>query len=770
MFRRLRLKLTVLYAGLFFATLCLIGLTGTAIIANNAQRIVRDEMQATGAVFDRLWQLRAEHLQEGASIAASDYGFRQAIASNDDPTVASALANLRRRLNTDLVFLVTPQGREIQAGETQAGTASPRLREALEDQLDSDQIVSGVLLDAGAPHQAVISPVLAPDLLGWVVVGERLDRKEMRALEALSAIPLQASALVRDNSGWSLPDDALEARDQDAFRRFVDDATRRHARVPSVLHLSSGDAMALVKPFTSLDGNQSALMLRYPLAAAMAPYQPLFTSLFWIGLVALMLLSLGSWLLASGITKPISTLEAAARRLQEGGYEPVVVNSNDEIAHLAEGFNAMAAAIQERENKITRLALHDPDTGLPNRYAMERRLEASMSAGARLHVAAVGIDRFAHVRGAIGYRHACALMQKLGERIAEIGGGAPMGQVSSEVLVVAFFADDEAAARRRMRKLQGALEQPLSLDGQLVDVAVTIGAAPARAKDTPGALIERASIALDQARAARSKMGLFDEVLYGDPTHNLSLMGEMRRAMSNGDFTLAHQPKLNMRTNEIDGVESLARWRHPRRGMIAPDLFVPMAEETGHVRALTDWVLARAVADQKQLADAGRPLLFSVNISGRLLSDREFAQAAMRVVRTASAPLCFEITETAVIDNPEIALDNIDLFAKNGVQISIDDYGSGLSSLAYLKQLPAHELKIDKVFVQSMANGQRDALLVRSTIDLAHGLGMKVTAEGVETPATFALLQTMGCDIAQGYLIGRPVPVDQLLTILRDAS
>ncbi len=771
MFRRLRLKLTVLYAGLFFLTLSLIGFSAWAIIANNAQRMVRDELQTTGIVFDRLWQLRAEHLQEGASISASDYGFRQAIASNDEPTIASALANLRRRLSADLVFLVTPQGAIINAGETTTIAASPRLRQALEEELDADNAPSGVLMFAEAPHQAVIAPVLAPDLLGWVVVGERLDRREMHGLEALSAIPLQACALVRGAQGWSALEPAIEPRDQEKVSGFVERALHSRETRPGMLHLSTGDAIALVKPFRSLDGVESVLLLRYPIAAALAPYQPLFNSLIAIGFVAIVLLSFGSWLLASGITKPISRLELAARRLQAGAYEPVEVRTRDEIAHLAEGFNAMAAAIQEREQKITRLALHDSETDLPNRLAIERRLQPSMNAGARLHVAAIGVDRFAHVRGAIGYAHAEALMRQLGQRIVALAHDAPMARISSDILIVAFTAEDEPASRRRLRKLQLALEQTLSLDGQLIDVAVSIGVAQAKPKDdAPNQLIQRASIALDQARAACTKIAFFDEASYGDPTRNLSLMGEMRRALANGDMTLAHQPKLNLRSNVIEGVESLVRWKHPRRGMIGPDVFIPMAEDTGHIRALTDWVLARAIAEQKLLAQSGRAITFSVNISGRLLSDREFAQSAMRLVEAAAAPICFEITETAVIDNPDIALENIDLFARGDVQISIDDYGSGLSSLAYLKQLPAHELKIDKVFIQSLANSQRDALLVRSTIDLAHGLGMKVTAEGVETPATLALLNTMGCDIAQGYLVGRPVPIDQLLTILADAA
>jgi EAL domain-containing protein (putative c-di-GMP-specific phosphodiesterase class I) len=202
--------------------------------------------------------------------------------------------------------------------------------------------------------------------------------------------------------------------------------------------------------------------------------------------------------------------------------------------------------------------------------------------------------------------------------------------------------------------------------------------------------------------------------------------------------------------------------------MIPPDLFVPMAEETGHIRALTERVLQAAIEDQQRMSAAGWPLTLSVNISARLLSDTDFANVAIEHVRQAPHGICFEITETAVIDNPKVALENIELFAAGGVRVAIDDYGSGLSSLAYLKQLPARELKIDKMFIQNLTNSQRDALLVRSTIELAHGLGMEVTAEGVETPAAFALLASMRCDMAQGYLVSRPATVEELLAILND--
>jgi EAL domain-containing protein (putative c-di-GMP-specific phosphodiesterase class I) len=297
-----------------------------------------------------------------------------------------------------------------------------------------------------------------------------------------------------------------------------------------------------------------------------------------------------------------------------------------------------------------------------------------------------------------------------------------------------------------------------------IDVLVTAGlACESDGADTRLSLLERAEVAIEQARVKRARTAAFDRDGYGDPSSALSLMGSMILGLSRDELFLAHQPKYDLRASKVASAEVLLRWRHPQRGMIPPDRFIGMAEETGHIRPLTDWVLDRAIADQRRLREAGRDMVLSVNVSGRLIANEQFADRALRQIRRSGAKLCFEITETAVIDNPRLALDVMKDLRDAGVGISIDDYGSGLSSLSYLRTIPAEELKIDKLFIQGMVRGNSDALLVKSTIDLAHSLGMTVAAEGVETAETLALLQTMGADTAQGYYIARPMPIDDFL-------
>ncbi len=758
MFRHLRVKLTVLYAGLFCAALILIGATAYAVIAGNTNRLAREQLVSAGAVFERTWALRLDHLADAAQTAATDGDFRAAADQRDDASLRTQLERLRQGAGADFAAFITREG--LIVGELPGAGAS--IPAGLQLALTRAQAPRGAIGAGDTLAQAATATLNGG--AGWVVVGAALDADEMRTLEDIAALPISARMLAHSGQAWGVPTDT----DFAALDSFIDIAVAQDTAKAGELEAPSGESIALALPLQSLDGTRAVLLLRYSLSSALSPYGALFSTLLAIGLIGLVGLVIGTWFLARGITQPLSTLEEAARHLREGVYDTVTVKTNDELSRLADSFNAMSEAIKEREKRISQLAYYDAETRLPNRVAVERRLTAT-NQPERLYLAAVGVDRFAHVRGAIGYRLTGVLMRTLGARLAQIVPNAPVARLSSDVMCVAFLADNESDARQLAEKLAANLEETLSLEGQNVDINVSIGVAQPRPKDeSPARMIERASVALDQARAAAQKVAIFDLSAYGDPALNLSLMGDMRRAIEAGHISLLHQPKYNFRSGRVESAEVLVRWKHPNRGMIPPDLFVPMAEETGHIGALTEWVLRAAIADQKRLSAAGWPLTLAINISARLLSDAEFARNAVAAVRSAPHPIAFEITETAIIDNPKLALEHIELFAANGIKISIDDYGSGLSSLAYLKQLPAQELKIDKVFIQNINTNQRDALLVRSTIDLAHGLGMAVVAEGVETPAAFSLLAQMGCDMAQGYLVSRPATIEELVALLGD--
>lgn len=754
-FTSLRGRLTVLYAGLFGAALLFTAVAVYFSVGENARRQVESELTAGGAVFDRIWALKADQLADGAKVLSRDFGFREALASGDVPTVESALENLRGRLSLDRAFIVGADGTVTGAADLDEAMVS-KLWFALDGGAGS-----GVLRLGDTAYQAVAEPILAPQLIGWVVFAEKLGDAELASLEKLASIPLSAAVLVKDEGGSWRGAGTVEPR----LTQFVEAQGADGKAHP--LDTAQGDSVALAKPLAVIgEGERAVLVLRYPLRLAMAPYRSLMLMLAVVGLAGLGVLAAGSWLLARSITRPVAALDEAARRLRDGEDAHVEVATQDEIGRLAESFNAMASGIREREGRITTMALTDQETALPNRRALEAAVVREDPDG--LYIAAIGVERFAQLRAAVGYRLAGEVLRQLALRAAELRPGAVCARVSSERLALVLRAPDADAALADIAALIEALSHPARVDGQTIDVGLIAGLAAVR-DDHPVPAVERASIALDQAREARRPVCAFDATAYGDPASKLSLMSDMLHGLETGELAMAYQPKHDTRARAITGVEALVRWNHPTRGFVSPDLFVGLAEETGHIRALTRWTLERALADQALMRAAGHDLLVSVNLSGRMLGEPEFAAEAIALIEAAGGRICLEITETAVIDNPEQALAVIDQLREAGIAISIDDYGSGLSSLAYLKQIHADELKIDKAFVMSLDRSARDALLVKSTVDLAHSLGLKIVAEGVETAEALAILTGMGCDLAQGYFIARPMPIAGLNAFLDEA-
>lgn len=389
--------------------------------------------------------------------------------------------------------------------------------------------------------------------------------------------------------------------------------------------------------------------------------------------------------------------------------------------------------------------------------------------GQAVHTAlAVGVDRFPRLRNAIGYRRAEDFMAGLLQRIEAVLPGAMAARIAPDALGV-LLAGDLPPICEDLSALRVALERPLDIQGHAISQAVRIGyAVREEALHDPEALLHHAEMALDQARDNGAGTLKFPTEAGGDAAGRLSLLDDLRDGLERGELELHYQPQVRTRTGEIVSVEALLRWNSPVRGRMPPDTFIGIAEETGLIRPMTEWVIARANSDARTLQMAGHDIGMSVNISTQLLCDPVFVENALRLLDGAAGRMTFEITETAAIRDWEAALRALRQFADAGVRLAIDDYGSGMSSLAYVQQLPAHELKIDKQFITQITNAHRDPLLVRSTIELGHALEFDVVAEGVEDAATLALVTIMGCDLAQGYFLGRPMALPALLVWLSE--
>jgi EAL domain-containing protein (putative c-di-GMP-specific phosphodiesterase class I) len=288
--------------------------------------------------------------------------------------------------------------------------------------------------------------------------------------------------------------------------------------------------------------------------------------------------------------------------------------------------------------------------------------------------------------------------------------------------------------------------------------------APADGTDVD-TLLRRADVAMYLAKESRTGHARYDSVRDHYDAGKLALVAELRRAIEGGELVLHYQPKAWVRSGEVCAVEALVRWEHPQRGLVPPDAFLPVAEQTGLIEPLTRWVLRTALEQVRRWGDEFESLTMSVNISARNLGRADFADTVLTALEAAGVPahrLVLEITETALLADPETAAHVLSLVSAAGVRVSIDDFGQGHTSLGYLSTLPLHELKIDKSFVADLPVNSGHAAIVRSIVELGHNLGLQVVAEGVETDQIVDVLAAVGCDIAQGYLLARPMPPDEL--------
>jgi len=380
------------------------------------------------------------------------------------------------------------------------------------------------------------------------------------------------------------------------------------------------------------------------------------------------------------------------------------------------------------------------------------------------------ILNFAALRRHLGRPRADALVLDVAARVAEVLPDVRILTAGRALIEIGFEREAPEEGAADIDRLRKALARSFDLDGEAYQLQMQFGVAAAPCEDCDDVrLTEAAESALDQARSEK-KVVMLDLSRTDLAFDRLTLMRELPRAIANGEMFLQYQPKVHIRRQEIASAEALVRWQHPQRGLILPGDFISVAEEAGEIGSLTMWTLHQVIADQKRFAAEGHDITLFLNISGMLLADADFVKEACAIVSISGAKLGFEITETAVIRDPDSAIQHLQSFADIGVQLAIDDYGAGLSSLAYLKRLPANELKIDKMFVMQLTSSNRDPLIVRSTIDLAHALEMEVTAEGVETPSALALLSVMGCDMVQGYLLSRPLGFDAFRKYLADEA
>ena len=732
-----------------------------ASIVANAEARLAEELAVAERIWRRLLEQRSVKLVQGVSVLAADFAFREAVASSDTPTIVSALDNHAARIDASLAALLDTQLAVRATADGSDAALLPLLARIAPELARQGSAVAAV---GGRPYQFVIVPLRAPLVVGWVVMGFALDQSLVADMHAISG---QHATLVLQPPG-AAPKVLLTS-----LPATVAGAEVAAGPAEGGL-LLAGSPHRVHSAAVAADGAQR-ISVRFTgsLARAIEPYRELQLTLLALTVLGLVLFGAGSAWLARRVTRPLSDLARASERLGRGQYDAPLAHTErrDEVGDLAKAFDHMRVNIAAKQAEIVQLAYWDRLTDLPNRLQFRDAVAAAIAAGdpARDQVAVLmlDIDRFKNVNDALGYASGDALLKGIAARLRHVvRPGDLVARLGGDEFALLMPQAGAARAMQVAEQLGQAFETPLNLQDQAVDLSAGIGIAcwPAHALEAD-ALLSRAEVAMYAAKARTAGAQVYDPAADAGGASNLSLLGELRRALEHGELRLYLQPKVELSSGRAHAAEALVRWQHPARGLVAPVQFIPFAEQTGFIRHITLWVFEEAARQQAALARLGVRRV-SVNLSTRDLLDPELPDkldALLARHQAAAQGFCLEITESATMDDPERAEATLNRLAGRGFRLSIDDFGTGYSSLAYLRRLPVNELKIDKGFVMSMEREAGDAKIVRSTIDLAHNLGLSVVAEGVENAAILEQLRQLQCDEAQGYHLSKPLPLADFL-------
>jgi diguanylate cyclase (GGDEF)-like protein len=772
-------KLIYLLAGVLLllqtATLIAVHVAGKRTLT----RGIAEELRVGGRVLDRVLAARGRQLSDTVRVLASDFAFREAVASADIPTIASVLNNHGSRIRADVALLMTLDGTvsadSLDGRMTGKQFPVPELIAAARANGEASAIVTF----SGEPYQLVIVPVLAPRAIAWVCMGFVINEPVLREVGRLTSL---------DVSLWSTPEGEEPFIISTLEPKARDELLARPAvfSLPSdtpdhTIELSDTPYQSLLHPLETADQSRINTLLQRSIVEAQRPYRRLELQIFALSSLALLVALIASISFARGVSRPLLRLADNAHRIEEGDYTSAVdVHQEDEIGQLASAFDRMRTRIGEREEQIRHQATHDALTGLPNRTLFLDRLSHTIAEARRRAELAgmimMDVDRFKEINDTLGHHFGDDLLVEIGRRLQEtLRGNDTVARLGGDEFAVTFLTRAQSGATDVAEKITRALETPFLLGNVPIEVDASMGIAlcPIHAEDA-GTLMKRADVAMYDAKKNHLPYALYEPGRDDHSLRRLTILSELRHAIERDELTLHYQPKLDVVSRRAVHAEALVRWTHPVHGRLAPDEFIPLAEQSGNISMITKWVLRRAIRDWTTWNAAGLDLSIAVNLSALDLFDAELPgliRALLEEAQMSPSRLVLEITESAVMRDPAYALRTLSDLKNLGITLAIDDYGTGYSSLAHLKRLPVDELKIDKSFVLNLgAEATDDIVIVRSTIELGHNMGLRVIAEGVESAEAWEILQNLGCDMAQGFFVSPPLPSEEFGNWIRNVQ
>ena len=762
-------------------------------------------------VYDMRRELEAK-AREFSAVLYRDPAFLAAVQNHQAPRVTQFLdrqlqhpAVTPNEIRLERIYVYDSQHRLLAAstvGAVAGAVATPPCRslQALAERrkpADRFKPLSGICTANRQPYYAVVLPLGEQAQTGFLHLVMDLTHN-LTVAEVALGMPVRLSfsdgAVVYRSRSWP------ESSNPDTHM-VVDYSLYAHADTKVYMNLSVSRDM---RAFNAKLGETQRIILMLAVVA--------------------MLITMGVALavLQKTAINPLRALTEQLRKLRQDGHalgQRVNIAGNAEVVELGEGFNDMTTNLQALYRNLQSLASSDPLTKLPNRALFQEQLTQAIASTRHDHkpfaLCIMDLDHFKEINDTLGHHLGDLLLVQVAERLrTRLRESDLLARMGGDEFAMLLPGLDERHASMAARLLLQALQDPFTVSDSRDDArdggGTTSGTKeverrleqPPRAtpRATPGAvageqslsigasigivlypdhgvdtdtLIQRADVAMYAAKRVNTGYAFYDSKLDTHSPSRFTLMGELRQAIEKSQFVFYYQPKIRLDTGEVTGVEALVRWQHPRDGLVLPEVFIPLMEQTGMLRALTPWILGEAMLQARAFQDLDYPVTVSLNLSVRDLQDPQLVETVTEQLQAHGVSperLEIEITESALMSERERVQDTLARLSAMGLKIMIDDFGIGYSSLAYLKNLPVDGIKVDRSFVTAMTRNDNDAAIVHASVDLAHNLGLEVVAEGIETEDVLHRLRELGCDAGQGLYISRPLTADDLLLWLQRSN
>jgi diguanylate cyclase (GGDEF)-like protein len=709
-------------------------------------------------VFNTQFNNRRYYLSAFAETAAKDYGLKS-VLEEDNRSFLVALNNHRKRINSDLAMAIDRDGvvfaqlltylneqgeNKVRVGKAQGQPFFKKV--SLLDAQDT-QLVKY----EGRVYQLSLAPVKSGNrAVAWVGFGYLIDANLASELAKLTDVHV-GFVVEKSTSHY-----AIASSDEDKYP-----ADGEHYK--TVFNNEQLEYITRVVKLGQLEGKEVSAVLFDSKADILKTVGIDWPKLILLIVLTVILSTYGALAIARSITRPVKSLVSQVKSISKGNYgESVDVSGSKELMQLSDEFNNMTSAIVSREETISYQAFHDPLSHLPNRNSLINELERRSEAGERFILIHLCYLRAEEITDTLGFQVGDEVIKEVASRVANTNLDIDSFHLGGEHFVVLANEQD---VQILIDKLLDALSINCVFDNISLHMQFVCGVVISSLHNggSESELLQKSNVAMQQAIKNKKSYQIYDPQFDQNAVERLFLTNSLKQAIEENELILFYQPKLSLDTMTVSHVEALVRWQHPEKGLIPPDSFISIAEKTGQMDKLTRWVTNTAVNQYVQWQQMGLSINIAINISAENLLDKsypDFVIALKQKYKLSSDAITLEVTEDAVVADPKQAIEILSYLREHGFKLSIDDYGTGYSSLAQLKQLPVQELKIDRSFVQHLTEDDNDKLIVKSTVELAHNMNLSVVAEGIEDEHALIWLKEQGCQLAQGYFISRPLPAD----------